>query len=387
MKLFRRKNIPQKFFIINLYFLLLAFVACSPQKEKVQGSTKASFGDVEGNPVEEYTLTNRSGIEMKVITYGGIVTSLKVPDKNGKMEDVVLGYNDLSSYVDHNPYFGAIIGRYGNRIAKGKFSIDSIEYSLAKNNGENSLHGGVKGFDKVIWRAEQITSNDRVGLELSYLSKDGEEGYPGNLDVKIVYWLTDQNTFEIEYSATTDKPTAVNLTHHSYFNLQGESSGSILKHELMINAEFYTPVDSGLIPTGELAQVKETPFDFNNPTAIGARIESNHEQLGIGKGYDHNFILNSTQLGDTVLAASVYDNTSGRYMEIFTTEPAIQFYSGNFLDGSTIGKSGTAYRFRNGFCLETQHSPDSPNRPEWPTTLLKPGEIYSSKTIHKFSIK
>lgn len=348
---------------------------------------KEAFGEFEGKAVDLYTLMNANGIEMKVTTYGGIVTSLKVPDKDGKMGDIVLGYNELKGYVENNPYFGCIVGRYGNRIGNAKFMVDGREYTLAKNNGENSLHGGIKGFDKVVWDAEAMTTADGVAVEFRYVSKDGEEGFPGNLDVTVTYTLTNNNEFQIDYLATTDKPTVVNLTHHSYFNLAGEGSGDILGHELMMNADRFTPVDEGLIPTGELPSVEGTPMDFRTPTAIGARIDADYEQLKFGKGYDHNWVLNKPAMGVMTLAATLYEPTSGRFMEIYTLEPGLQFYAGNFLDGSIIGKSGNAYEFRNGLCLETQHYPDSPNKPNFPSVVLRPGEVYRTTTIHKFSTK
>lgn len=347
---------------------------------------KELFGEFEGKKVDLYTLTNAKGLEMKVTTYGGIVTSLKVPDRNGKMGDIVLGYNNLEGYVKNNPYFGCIVGRYGNRIGKAKFLVDGKEYTLAKNNGENSLHGGIKGFDKVVWDAKAIMGDDSVGVELKYMSKDGEEGFPGNLDVTVVYTMTNDNEFKIDYFATTDKPTVVNLTHHSYWNFAGEGSGDILGHELMINADTFTPVDEGLIPTREMPTVKGTPMDFRTLTAIGARIDADYKQLKFGKGYDHNWVLNKQQWAMT-LAATLYEPTTGRLMEIYTMEPGIQFYAGNFLDGSIIGKSGKPYEFRNGLCLETQHYPDSPNKPNFPSVVLRPGEEYRTTTIHKFSTK
>jgi len=334
--------------------------------------------------VDLYTLTNANGIEVRVMTYGGIVVSLRAPDRNGKLGDVVLGYENLDGYLKNNPYFGSIVGRYGNRIGNGRFSLDGKEYSLPRNNGDNTLHGGLKGFDKVVWKARELRSNDGVGLSLSYLSKDGEEGFPGNLAVTVVYILTNRNELRIEYSATTDKPTVVNLTHHSYFNLAGE--GSILNHELMIYADKFTPVDSGLIPTGELRSVKGTPMDFTAPAVIGSRIDQKDEQLTLGKGYDHNWVLNNRS-GKLALAASAYEPNSGRLLEVYTTEPGLQFYSGNFLDGSITGKHGQVYKRRYGFCLETQHFPDSPNKPGFPSTALKPGQRYKSATIYRFSVK
>ena len=347
--------------------------------------SKAPFGTTkDGKPVEIYTLTNSRGSEATIITYGGAVVSLKVPDKQGKVGDVVLGFDSIASYEKHTAYFGALIGRYGNRIAKGKFTLDKHEYTLATNNGENHLHGGVKGFDKVVWTAKSSTDKKGANLELTYLSADGEEGYPGNLNVKVVYTLTEDNQLKIVYSATTDKTTVVNLTHHSYFNLAG--SGDILKHQLMLKADRYTPTDKRSIPTGELASVAGTPFDFRKETAIGARIDQDDEQLKFGRGYDHNFVL--TRKGKGVeLAARVYEPTSGRVMDVLTTEPGIQFYSGNFLDGSIPGKGGKSYPFRSGFCLETQHYPDSPNRPNCPSTTLKPGQKYTQTTIYAFSVR
>lgn len=348
---------------------------------------KQAFGKTaDGKAVDLYTLTNTNGVEARIMTYGGIVVSLKVPDRNGKLEDVVLGYDNLEGYLKNNsPYFGAIIGRYGNRIAKGRFSLNGREYKLARNNGENHLHGGIKGFDKVVWKAREVKSEDGVGLALSYVSKDGEEGYPGNLSVTVVYTLTNNNQLKIDYSATTDKETIVNLTNHSYFNLAGRGS-ILLNHEIMINADRFTPVDQGLIPTGELRSVKGTPMDFTQPLAIGARIERQDEQLIFGKGYDHNWVLNSGR-GKLALAARVYEPTTGRVMEVYTTEPGVQFYTGNFLDGSIRGKRGHVYQKRYGFCLETQHFPDSPNKSNFPSTVLKPSGKFASTTIHKFTAR
>ncbi|MCI0529368.1 MAG: galactose mutarotase, partial [Nitrospira sp.] len=347
---------------------------------------KQPFGTVDGAAVDLYTLTNDKGVEVKITNYGGTVTSLMVPDRDGKLGDVVLGYDNLEGYLKNNPYFGCIIGRYGNRIGKGKFTLNGVEYTLAQNNGENSLHGGIKGFDKMVWNVKEIKDKDSVGLELTYLSKDGEEGYPGNLSVTVTYTLTNNNELKIDYGATTDKDTVVNLTHHSYFNLAGAGEGDILGHELMINADRFTPVDSGLIPTGELKSVKDTPMDFTQPTAIGARINQEYEQLILGRGYDHNWVLN-TKEGSLTLAASVYEPKTGRVMEVLTTEPGMQFYTGNFLDGSITGKGGKVYNQRFGFCLETQHFPDSPNKSEFPSTTLKAGGKYATTTIYKFSAR
>jgi aldose 1-epimerase len=350
--------------------------------------TKQPFGKTkDGTAVDIYTLTNSRGVEARIITYGGIVVSLKVPDRNGKLTDVVLGFDTLDEYVSKNsPYFGALIGRYGNRIANARFSLDGKEYTLAKNDGANHIHGGIKGFDKVVWKARELKTNNHVGLRLTYLSKDGEEGYPGNLSVTVDYTLTDNNELEIDYSASTDKDTVVNLTSHSYFNLAGAGTGNILGHEAMINADRFTPVVKGLIPTGELRSVKGTPLDFTVPTAIGARIDQEYDQLVLARGYDHNWVLNKS--GNSLsLAARVYEPTTGRVMEVYTTEPGLQFYTGNFLDGSNIGKGGKPYLKRYAFCLETQHFPNSPNEPKFPTTELKPGQKYAQKTVYKFSAR
>jgi aldose 1-epimerase len=348
---------------------------------------KEPFGTTnDGVPVSIYTLKNSKGMEARITNYGGILVSLVVPDKSGKLDDIVLGYDSLSGYIKNSPYFGALIGRYGNRIAKGKFTLEGKEYSLAVNNGANTLHGGLKGFDKVVWDAKERKGKSGLSLVLTYLSKDGEEGYPGNLHVKVVYTLTDNNELKIDYTATTDKATVVNLTHHSYFNLAGAGKGDILSHEVMINASKFTPIDEGLIPTGELKDVAGTPFDFTKPAQIGSRINADDQQLKYGKGYDHNFVLERKDKGLS-LAARAEEKTTGRVMEVFTTEPGVQFYSGNFLDGTNIGKRGAAYKFRYGFCLETQHFPDSPNKPDFPSTELKPGKKYSTSTVYKFSVK
>lgn len=346
---------------------------------------KTSFGKTQdGKAVELYTLTNDKGASVKFIAYGGIITEINVPDRWGRVGNVVLGFKDLADYEAKNPYFGALIGRYGNRIGGAKFSLDGTQYQLAANNGPNSLHGGKKGFDKVVWTVEPQTDASGAAAKLSYTSKDGEEGYPGTLTVQVVYTLTNDNELRIDYEAKTDKPTVVNLTSHSYFNLAGDGTGGIGDHILTINADRYTPVDATLIPTGELASVAGTPFDFRQGMPIGARIRSGTQQMVYGRGYDHNFVLNRS--GDGLsLAARVYEPRSGRIMEISTTEPGLQFYSGNFLDSTLVGPTGAQYRQTDGFCLETQHFPDSPNKPDFPTTVLKPGETLKSTTIHKFS--
>jgi len=353
-----------------------------------------SFGQTpDGQQVRLYSLRNATGMTAEIMTYGAIVVSLKVPDKDGNMGDIVLGYDTLQGYLKETPYFGAIVGRYGNRIGKGKFTLDGVTYTLAINNDENHLHGGLKGFDKVVWDDEPVWRPDGVGVKLSYLSADNEEGYPGNLQATVIYVLTNKNELRIEYEATTDKATPVNLTHHGYFNLTG-AQRDILGHELMLNADKWlmlnadkcTPVDAGLIPTGHLVDVTGTPMDFRKSTPIGARIEDNYEQLKFGGGYDHNWVLNKK--GKTMtLAAKVYEPTTGRVMEVRTAEPGIQFYAGNFLDGTLTGKRGIVYKHRYGFCLETQHYPDSPNKPGFPSTILRPGGKYETTTIYRFSTK
>jgi aldose 1-epimerase len=343
--------------------------------------TRQAFGRTEdGTSVDLYVLSNGKGVEASIATYGGVVVSLKTPDRAGKPADVALGFDSLDGYLKGRAFFGSIVGRYGNRIAKGRFTLNGVEYTLAKNNGENHLHGGLKGFDQAVWKAREVAD----GVEMSYLSKDGEEGYPGNLSVKVTYTLNEKNEFAIDYSATTDKDTVVNLTNHSYFNLAGPGAGDILQHEMTLFADRFTPVDDGLIPTGELRSVKGTPFDFTKPVAIGARINQDDEQLKFGLGYDHNFVLNGGG-GKLAKAAEVYEATSGRVLEVSTTEPGVQFYTGNFLDGTLTGKGGKVYQKRYGFCLETQHFPDSPNRPSFPTVVLKPGGKYQSKTVWRFS--
>ena len=349
--------------------------------------TKAAFGTTrDGKSVDLYTLTNAHGIEVHAITYGGIIISLRVPDKGGQFDDVVLGYDSLDGYLTVSPYFGAIIGRYGNRIAKGKFTLDGKAYALATNDGPNHLHGGVKGFDKVVWQTESFEGKDGVGVVFTYTSPDGEEGYPGNLAAKVTYTLTDQNELIFDYQATTDKATPLNLTQHTYFNLAGDGKRDILGHELTLSSDHFTPIDKTLIPTGEIRSVQGTPFDFTKPTAVGARINEPDEQLMFGRGYDHNFVLIRKGEGLS-LAARVYEPTTGRVMEAYTTEPGVQFYSGNFLDGTITGKQGHVYKQRYGFCLETQHFPDSPNKPSFPSTILRPGQTYHSRTVYKFSVE
>jgi aldose 1-epimerase len=372
-----------------IYSLLFIAVAVSGSLAEAKSKMhKQTFGKTEeGQQVDLYTLTNKNGVEVAITNYGGTVVSWKVPDRNGQVADVVLGYDNVKDYEAGKAYFGATVGRYANRIAHGKFTLNGATYTLAKNDGENHLHGGIKGFSKRVWTAKDVSGSNGQALELSYLSKDGEEGYPGNLSVTVVFTLTEKNELKIDYSATTDKDTVLNLTNHSYFNLAGQGSGDILSHQLTLNADRFTPVDATLIPTGELRKVKGTPFDFTQPTAIGARINQDDEQLKLGKGYDHNWVLNKPKIGVLTLAAELYEPKSGRLLEVRTTQPGVQFYTGNFLDGTAHGKEGKVYNYRTGMCLETQHFPDSPNHPDFPSTVLKPGQRFHSTTIYKVSTK
>jgi aldose 1-epimerase len=346
---------------------------------------KSDFGKLkDGSAVDLYTLTNDHGLKVTVMTYGAIMVNLEVPDRDGNIGDITLGYDSVDGYLEATPYFGATIGRYGNRIAKGKFTLNGETYTLVQNNDENHLHGGTVGFDKVLWAAEPVKEANAVGVKFSYTSKDGEEGYPGNLACTVTYMLTNDNELSFRYSATTDKATPINLTNHTYYNLAGQGHGDIFGHEVTLQADRFTPVDAGLIPTGELAPVAGTPMDFTTPHSIGERIaQVPGDAPG---GYDHNYILNN-QSGSLALAATVYEPSTGRVMEVSTTEPGVQFYTGNFLDGTITGKSGKTYQKNFAFCLETQHWPDSPNKPEFPSTILNPGETYSHYTVHKFSTK
>ena len=348
---------------------------------------KNHFGKtIDGADVDQYILSNKKGMEISIITYGGIITSWTAADKNGDYKDIVLGYNTLAEYEAETPYFGALIGRYGNRIAKGKFTIDGETYTLAVNNGENHLHGGLKGFDKVVWDAKTIVNDSTASLELSYLSKDMEEGYPGNLQTKVTYTLNNNDELSVKYEAKTDKPTIVNLTQHSYFNLTADFNQPILDHELVINADLFLPVDSTLIPTGEFRKVAETPFDFRFPKVIGKQINAENTQIKNGLGYDHCWVLNDQEKG-VRFVASAYEPASGRLLEVFSDEPGIQFYSGNFLDGTLPSKNEGTYQHRTGFCLETQHYPDTPNQKDFPSVRLNPGESYQSQTVFRFSAK
>jgi len=383
----------KKTLLVILCVAVCASVGACRKAEKAAGAAEPAKGETsmfvkkdpfgvlpDGTAVEIFTLTNNRGIEARLMTYGATLVSLKLPDRNGAFDDVVLGYDSLDGYVKNSPYFGSIVGRYGNRIAKGRFTLNGVTYGLATNNGPNHLHGGIKGYDKVVWMAEPIREADAVGVKFAYLSKDGEEGYPGNLAVTVTYWLTNADELRIDYQAVTDKATPVNLTHHSYWAFAGQGSRDILGHELTLEADKYTVVDEGLIPTGELRDVRGTPMDFTVPHTIGERIAQ------VPGGYDHNYVLRSGG-GAMILAARVHEPTTGRTMEITTTEPGIQFYSGNFLDGTITGKGGRVYQKHYGFCLETQHFPDSPNQPDFPSTILEPGQTYRTTTVHKFFTK
>jgi aldose 1-epimerase len=380
---------PRRIFpiAILLFFSCGLLAAQNASTKHAAGLQQQPFGTQGGRPVTLYTLTNSHGVEVRTMNYGGIILSIRVPDRKGQFADIVLGHENLEGYIPNPPYFGAIVGRYANRIANGTFTLDGKTYTLPKNDGPNTLHGGVdRTFNKVVWDGEPLKG--KTGVAYSYLSKDGEEGFPGNCKVRVTYTLTDSNELVIDYEATTDKATPINVSQHSYFNLAGEGTGDILNHEIMINADRFTPVDKNLIPTGELRPVKGTPFDFTTSTRIGSRIDDNYDQLVLGHGYDHNWVLNRKR-GDNglVLAARVYEPTSGRVLEVSTTQPGVQFYTGNFLDGTITGKQGHVYKHRYGLCLETQHFPDSPNHPDFPTTILKPGETFHQKTVFKFSAK
>ncbi|MCR4376444.1 MAG: galactose mutarotase [Acidobacteria bacterium] len=385
----------------NLLTMVVAAVLLAPGCGRGESSgevpltqpriTRTPFGaTADGTPVDLIALHNGKGLEMSVLTYGGIITSLKTRDRDGVADDIVLGHDSVAAYEANSPYFGSLIGRVANRIANGRFTLDGQTYALAKNNGPNHLHGGLKGWDKVVWKADPFQDRTGVGVRLEYTSADGEEGYPGTVTAHVVYTLTPDNRLVVDYHATSDKPTVINLTQHSYFNLAGAKAADILGHELQINADRYTPVDEGLIPTGELAPVDGTPFDFRTATAIGARINTagtaGNVQLERGKGYDHNYVL--TRSGDGLqLAARVYEPITGRTLEITTTEPGVQLYTGNFLDGTITGKGGRVYPHRSGFCLETQHFPDSPNKPGFPPIELRPGGEYTSQTVFAFGAR
>jgi aldose 1-epimerase len=381
--------IPRHFMSVSITLLLLLSIGglarAQASKRHEQAVQQKPFGTADGRPITLYTLTNANGMEVDAMNYGGIIVSIRVPDRKGQFADVVLGHENLEGYIPNPPYLGAIVGRYANRIANGSFTLEGKTYTLPKNDGPNTLHGGTeKTFNKVVWDGEPL--KDRPGVTFTYLSKDGDDGWPGNLKVRVTYTLTNDNEIVIDYEATTDKATPINLSQHSYFNLAGEGSGDILNHELTLNADRFTPVDKTLIPTGELRPVKGTPLDFTKPTRIGERIDSDYEQIVLGHGYDHNWVINRTG-GGLVLAARAYEPTSGRVLEVSTTQPGVQFYTGNFLDGSVTGKKGHVYKKHDAFCLETQHFPDSPNHPSFPNTILRPGETFREKTVFKFSTK
>ncbi|MGA2541167.1 MAG: aldose epimerase family protein [Verrucomicrobiota bacterium] len=383
------KNMIGRIIVVGAGSCAAFLIGCSTGGSFDQGITKQAFGKTpDGQAVDVYTLKNSKGAEARIMTYGGVVLSLKMPDKNGQFGDVVLGCDKLEDYTKTPPppYFGALIGRYGNRIGKATFTLDGKTYQLAANNNGNTLHGGNKGFDKVVWTAVRMTEDSATGpqLFLNYTSKDGEEGYPGTLNVTAVYTLTENNELRIDFTATTDKDTVVNLTHHGYFNLAGK--GDILGHVVTIPADNITPVDAGLIPLGNLQSVDGTPFDFRKPMAIGARIDADNAQLKLGPGYDHNWVINK-KMGELTMMAHVSEPTTGRVMEVWSTEPALQFYSGNFLDGTIAGKGGWAYQKHSAFCMEPQHYPDSPNKPQFPTTELKPGQTYKNTIIYRFSVQ
>ena len=375
--------------ILSIVVLTLAaggqLFAQAASSTSAHGVQQQPFGTRDGRPVNLYTLTNSHGIEIRVMNYGGIILSIRVPDRKGQLADIVLGHETMEGYIPNPPYLGAIVGRYANRIANGSFTLDGKTYTLPKNDGPNTLHGGTtKTFDKVIWESQPLKGKNAVSF--TYLSADGEEGFPGNLKVTVTYTLTDSNELVIDYDATTDKATPINVSQHSYFNLKGEGIGDILDHEIMINADKFTPVDKNLIPAGELRPVKGTPLDFTTSTRVGARIDDSYDQIVLAHGYDHNWVINRKGDGLT-LAARVYEPTTGRVLEVTTTQPGVQFYTGNFLDGTVTGKAGHVYKRRYGLCLETQHFPDSPNHPDFPSTILRPGEKFHQETVFKFSTK
>lgn len=374
-----------KLLIIPLLILVSNSCTKISKKMPIMKIDKIQFGKtIDGIDVEQYIMSNNKGMEISIIDYGGIITSWTAADKKGDYKDIVLGFNTLAEYEADNPYFGALIGRYSNRIAEGKFNLEGQEYTLAVNNGVNHIHGGLKGFDKVVWDAKTILNNSTVSLELSYLSKDMEEGYPGNLKAKVTYTLNNEDELSVIYEATTDKPTIVNLTQHSYFNLTADFNQNILDHEIVINADSYLPVDNTLIPTGEFREVNKTPFDFRKSKAIGKQINDENAQLGIGNGYDHCWVLNDQDKG-LRFVASAYEAVSGRLLEVYSDKPGIQFYTGNFLDGTLPTKSKGTYQIRTGFCLETQHYPNSPNQDNFPSVILNPGNKYKSKTVFRLS--
>ncbi len=369
--------------ILSLLVMLSLITGCVMKRPAM----KQDYGSLpDGRKAELFTLTNKNGLKATLTDYGATLVSMEVPDRDGKLADVTHGYDTLEGWLSNTSYFGATVGRYGNRIAKGKFTLDGTSYTLATNNGENHLHGGIKGFNTFLWDATAIKKPGAVGVVFTRTSPDGEEGYPGNLRTTVTYLLTDDNELRVDFKATTDKATIVNLCHHSYWNLTGDPNNTILDHELMLAADHFLPVDEGLIPTGELGPVKGTPFDFTSLTKVGARVNADDEQIKRGNGYDHCFVLRN-QTGEVALVGTLYDPSTGRAMDLLSDQPGVQFYCGNFLDGSAAGKGGVKYQFRTALCLETQHYPDSPNKPDFPSVVLRPGETYSHTMIHRFYTK
>lgn len=383
------KKFSRGIFAVAVSFGIALTPACAHQGDNMSNSPSAllhAYGKLaDQTPINQVTLTNSNGVSVDVINYGGIITRIETPDSNGNMGNIVLGLDNLEDYTNATTYFGAIIGRFGNRIANGKFSLNGTDYQLATNDGDNHLHGGVQGFDKKVWTMVPFSTENSAGVTLSLVSPDGDQGYPGELTTQVTYTLTNKNTLDMQFVAKTNKPTIINMTQHSYFNLAGK--GDILDHQMQINSNAITPVDGGLIPTGELMQVAGTPFDFRNPKAIGKEINIDDEQLKLGKGYDHNFVLKNKPNHDLIEAANVYEPSSGRTLTMYTEEPAVQFYSGNFLDGSSKQASGLVHKLRSGFCLEPQHFPDAPNQPTFPSTTLLPGEVYSTRIVYEFGTK
>ena len=383
------KKFSRGIFAVAVSLSIALTPACAHQGDNMSNSPSAllhAYGKLaDQTPINQVTLTNSNGVSVDVINYGGIITRIETPDSNGNMGNIVLGLDNLEDYTNATTYFGAIIGRFGNRIANGKFSLNGTDYQLATNDGDNHLHGGVQGFDKKVWTMVPFSTENSAGVTLSLVSPDGDQGYPGELTTQVTYTLTNKNTLDMQFVAKTNKPTIINMTQHSYFNLAGK--GDILDHQMQINSNAITPVDGGLIPTGELMQVAGTPFDFRNPKAIGKEINIDDEQLKLGKGYDHNFVLKNKPNHDLIEAANVYEPSSGRTLTVYTEEPAVQFYSGNFLDGSSKQASGLVHKLRSGFCLEPQHFPDAPNQPTFPSTTLLPGEVYSTRIVYEFGTK
>jgi len=371
------------FFTITLVMAAVVFTSCNQQSKNKAMVKKEIHGTYKGKEVSLFTLTNTNGNVLKLSSFGARIIWIEVPDRNGKKENVTFGFDTFDGMINGDPYFGSVVGRYANRIAKGKFTLDGVEYSLALNNGPNSLHGGPGGWHSVVWDGEEVKNSQSPAVKFTYHSPDMEEGYPGNMHVEVTYTWTDKDEIIIDYQCTTDKKTVLNITNHAYFNLQGAGNGDILGHELMINASRFVAVDSTLIPTGELRPVEGTPFDFKTPHTVGERIEEDYDQLKLGKGYDHTFVLDDVN----EVIATVFDPSTGRFMEVFTDQPGVQFYCGNFLNGTMIGHGGKPYIYRSGLCLETGHYPDSPNHPGFPATVLNPGETFKSRTIYRFSVK